>query len=292
MIFSRVSTILALFVLAALVCPGRSLLADTFIETVGTHRTTFGPEVASLKIRTDFPLRSRTQKRSKVKVEVRQVVLGESEARIDTYRRRVRVRGAGKPARFRIHQPLYSKGPVELSVKVVARLLPDPSWSEPVLVEPTDLLDLPEEPDTDSEEDLAPGYSDPNLSPGNTQCSEQLIQLAIFWTNEVRIANGVTPLDEHLSVRYAALQKANQIAATGEFSHDGWLDFMLSVLQFGHFGNNIAHSYTDAEELVDAFSRSPNHMSNMISPNYQFIGIGCVKAADGKMYWSQNFYGL
>lgn len=263
--------------------------AQTSITEVSVRTNKVGNQIATIRLLAKSPQRLRrgkkTSRRKRVEIQLRQQIGGADF--IDSYIRRIRLRRRNNSITLR-RQPIYGEG-AKLQARVLfGRSQQSPQWSSPVSIATLPLS--PELPEAPRDELLQ--YADPALAPGNELCPEEDIQAAIFWTNEMRLAQGLSPLDSHNEVRRAAIRKADQMASSGVFEHDGWLSFMLEEFSIGRFGNNIAHAYTDAAELIDAFSRSPNHLSNMISPRYQFIGIGCVIDSTGHRWWSQNFYGL
>jgi uncharacterized protein YkwD len=66
----------------------------------------------------------------------------------------------------------------------------------------------------------------------------------------------------------------------GQAGYDGW-----SAL-----GENIAAGYPTPEAVVAGWMASPGHRENILSPNYNEIGIGLVSGG-GKFgtYWTQEF---
>ena len=46
-----------------------------------------------------------------------------------------------------------------------------------------------------------------------------------------------------------------------------------------------------AKEAVQDWMASPGHRQNIINPNYRYHGVGTAQSKDGKVYFTQNFYG-
>ncbi len=63
-------------------------------------------------------------------------------------------------------------------------------------------------------------------------------------------------------------------------------------LHFGRSGENVGYN-SEFDKIQGAFMKSPPHRANILSPDYNLVGIGLVRGEDG-LYWAtQDFaYGL
>ena len=146
---------------------------------------------------------------------------------------------------------------------------------------------VPEVPDTEQ----APSIPD-TPEQDSTGTMSQLESSACALVNQMRVQNGLKPLniDKPLSVK--ARIKSNDMKANKYFSHNsptyGSPFAMMQSLGIAYksAGENIAKGYTSAEAVVNAWMNSPSHKANILSSKYTSMGIGYV---DG--YWTQWFIG-
>ncbi|MBI2825230.1 MAG: hypothetical protein HYX69_11145 [Planctomycetia bacterium] len=52
---------------------------------------------------------------------------------------------------------------------------------------------------------------------------------------------------------------------------------------------NIAMGQTNSQEAVRSWMNSPGHRANILSPGHRKIGVAAYTAADGTVYWCQQF---
>ena len=52
---------------------------------------------------------------------------------------------------------------------------------------------------------------------------------------------------------------------------------------------NIAMGQTSSTEAVQDWMNSPGHRSNILASKHSTIGVAAYKAADGQIYWCQQF---
>lgn len=100
--------------------------------------------------------------------------------------------------------------------------------------------------------------------------------------------------------RLAAVARAHseEMAANGYFSHKGMDGRSPSArvsdagIRWRVQGENIAKAAdpTQAEGMfMDEPKFQPNHRGNILKPDYNRVGIGIAKAADGSLYITQEF---
>jgi uncharacterized protein YkwD len=111
--------------------------------------------------------------------------------------------------------------------------------------------------------------------------------------NSDRAANGLGPLSWNPQLSCLATDHSNTMATTGDFSHRDLAATIRDPAYAGYstLGENIlvgpANMTGDAME--DAWMNSPGHRANILSANFDSIGIGLATSADGRVWATQNF---
>lgn len=155
---------------------------------------------------------------------------------------------------------------------------------------PTPEKPAPEKtPEPEKTEPTEPKPEKPNGSSVSTM-EQQVVTLV----NKQRAAYGLSALtlDESLS-GYARI-KSQDLHDNRYFDHQSPtygspFDMMRSFgITYSYAGENIAMGYYSAEDVVTAWMNSSGHRANILSANYNRIGVGYV--ADGG-YWTQWFLG-
>lgn len=113
-------------------------------------------------------------------------------------------------------------------------------------------------------------------------------QEIISMTNEYRKANGLSPLNSSISLQAAAQARANDMAVTGNFSHDiatttqgmqrAWGFIQKSGYPYAAAGENLATLYDDAPSAMNGWRNSPTHNKNLLESRYADIGVAVVPA--------------
>ena len=99
-------------------------------------------------------------------------------------------------------------------------------------------------------------------------------------TNEVRAKAGVPPLRENQILDQAANKKVEDMLIQQYFSHQGpdnrAVSDWLSAVGYPYLvaGENLAMGFATPEEVVDGWTKSKTHYSNMIDSDFDEIGIG------------------
>lgn len=105
----------------------------------------------------------------------------------------------------------------------------------------------------------------------------------ISLTNEKRVQNGLSQLSENKTLDDAALAKGLDMLNKGYWAHvapDGttpWQFFTNFGYSYRYAGENLARDFSNASSAVDAWMNSPSHRENLLSPNYQDIGVAVVE---------------
>jgi len=99
-------------------------------------------------------------------------------------------------------------------------------------------------------------------------------------TNNIREAEGLTPLAEHAQLYISAQYKAHDMASRAYFEHTSpqglGLKDWLKKAQYPYrvAGENLAMGFFDAHKVMRAWINSPAHFKNLVDPDYQELGIG------------------
>ena len=129
----------------------------------------------------------------------------------------------------------------------------------------------------------------------NMKTYKSLVNSVLEYTNSYRkeIKDlGELQLDENLTK--AAMVRAIEMAYSGKFSHErpdsSDCFSILNDLKINVFssGENIATGYKDAKSVSEGWRNSEGHYQNMISSNFNKIGIGVIKF-NNSYYWVQLF---
>lgn len=132
---------------------------------------------------------------------------------------------------------------------------------------------------------------------------EQSEQRVIALTNELRVKNALTPLNAEALLTQTARVYAAYLANTGKLDHeaDGTTP-AARVKKHGYsycmVAENLASEYSSAGYTADALARnvvegwsdSPTHRTNMLQSDLTQIGVGIARSAiDGEYFAVQVF---
>ena len=98
-------------------------------------------------------------------------------------------------------------------------------------------------------------------------------------TNQVRTKEGLNILKINDILNQAAAMKANDMIENGYFAHNSpskvtpWHWFQEAGYEYTFAGENLAMNFSEAEEAMDAWMKSPTHHDNIVSKNYEDIGV-------------------
>ncbi len=111
--------------------------------------------------------------------------------------------------------------------------------------------------------------------------------------NRERIARDLPPLQVNTKLTESAMRKTNDMIARQYFEHDspngkGVSDLGREVgYDYVVMGENLAlGNFATSDDVVKAWMDSPGHRANMLSSNYQEIGVYAAKATyQGREVW-------
>lgn len=113
--------------------------------------------------------------------------------------------------------------------------------------------------------------------------------------NKERAKEGLAPLKFNIELSKVATIKSQDMIDKNYFSHTSPtygspFDMMRSFgIKFSTAGENIAYGQRSAAEVMNGWMNSPGHRKNILSPNYDEIGVGVAKDSNGTIYWTQMF---
>lgn len=120
---------------------------------------------------------------------------------------------------------------------------------------------------------------------------QQVVELV----NRNRVSAGLAPLSTNWELARVARYKSQDMINKGYFGHTSptyGTPFQMMEkfgLRFSAAGENIAYGQRTASEVMTSWMNSSGHRANIMSPIYTQIGVGAAKAANGTLYWTQEF---
>jgi hypothetical protein len=107
--------------------------------------------------------------------------------------------------------------------------------------------------------------------------------------NALRSSRGLRPAVVHAELRARADEWARRMAAARAIFHSP-LDQRVHA-DWVRLGENVAVDVS-VEAAERALEASPDHLTNLVSPAYDYVGIGVAHGADGGVYVVQEFMQL
>jgi hypothetical protein len=107
----------------------------------------------------------------------------------------------------------------------------------------------------------------------------------VTMTNDEREREALGDLTRSALLDAAAKRKAEDMAQYGYFEHDSptgvtpWHWFSVVGYEYAYAGENLAVHFTDSEDVVKAWMKSPGHRANIMNAKYTEIGIGTAKGS-------------
>lgn len=176
---------------------------------------------------------------------------------------------------------------------------PDPIDSaEPTApTAPTDTNDNPDNTDGES------GTSNPPPSVSCTASPSEVQKSTLYLINQVRSQErmcgseffaSAPPVVWNAILQAAALGHSNDMAEFNFFSHTGsdGSSVALRVTNNGYnwrtVGENIAAGQTSTAQVVEGWTNSPGHCSNLMNPSFEEIAVTCTEdnGSQYRQYWT------
>lgn len=113
--------------------------------------------------------------------------------------------------------------------------------------------------------------------------SSVLPSVLVDITNENRLAEDLTEVEQNDTLTQAAQLKANHMADNGYFAHDSpggvtpWHWFEEAGYGYEHAGENLAVNYSDSQDVVEAWMESRLHRENILEKDFTEIGIATAR---------------
>lgn len=113
--------------------------------------------------------------------------------------------------------------------------------------------------------------------------------------NQERAKYGLPALRPDWQLARVARHKSMDMRDKNYFSHTSPtygspFDMMRAYnITYRAAGENIAMGQSTAQEVVRSWMNSEGHRQNILSKNFQYIGVGYVEGGTGRFYWTQMF---
>lgn len=127
-------------------------------------------------------------------------------------------------------------------------------------------------------------------SPALTQ-AQQVVNLV----NQQRAAAGCRPLTVDSRLTTAAQLHSEDQAAHQTMSHTGSDGSSLAEridragYQWRTIGENVAYGQTTPAQVMNDWMNSDGHRENILNCDFEDIGVGVARDADGRLAWTQDF---
>ena len=142
-----------------------------------------------------------------------------------------------------------------------------------------------------------------DCTPGSTWPAQNgsLASQVLSLVNQHRAAMGEGQLVTSPTLSASAVWKARHMAAFNYFSHDDpgppvaptpartAADRVATCGYRASWGENIAEGFTTAQSVLNAWLNSAGHKANIENASYAATGVGVATAANGAVYWVQDF---
>jgi uncharacterized protein YkwD len=139
------------------------------------------------------------------------------------------------------------------------------------------------------------------IPPGSVSvaASAALEAEVVTLTNAERAKQGCPELRVDDGLAAAARAHSVEMAGTGTFQHDSLdgTDPGERMRAAGYdtsgtgWAENIARGQADPAAVLTAWLASPGHRANILNCGHRAIGVGAARAANGQLYWTQDFGG-
>jgi uncharacterized protein YkwD len=114
----------------------------------------------------------------------------------------------------------------------------------------------------------------------STLSTEQIMDLV----NKDRSQQGLHALNINPTLNLAALAKAQDMISNKYFAHTSpngvnpWHWIKMLGYNYAYAGENLAIGYETASDLESSWMDSPTHRANILSPNYEEMGLAVIKS--------------
>ena len=167
-------------------------------------------------------------------------------------------------------------------------------------VEIPNKVEIPEKIETPEKEDTTEEVEKPSQSESDSYIAE--IEQAIFTrVNAERTSRGLEPLSYNNTMQKYARIKSKDMGDRGYFAHENPEGELITAqmkrdgVTYNAWGENIAYIQGNqsnsslAEQFMNNWMNSQGHRENILSSNFESIGIGVYKIGN-TYYATQEFY--
>jgi Uncharacterized protein with SCP/PR1 domains len=119
-------------------------------------------------------------------------------------------------------------------------------------------------------------------------------------TNDIRREYGLEPLKVSTQLEEAAALKAREMKEDHYFAHAhpdnglrAWRFFHAAEYFYRFAGENLAQGFRNTDNVCHSWRKSPSHLANIISENYEDIGVAVIEygSGRGRMEFVVQFFG-
>lgn len=123
----------------------------------------------------------------------------------------------------------------------------------------------------------------------------------IALTNTLRKSLSLNGLTENTKLNQAAAEKVDDMFINQYFAHlspqNFDLEHFLKLVSYKNYitvGENLAMGYDNAQEVMDAWEKSPTHYSNLVDENFSQIGVALAGGSykDTDTIFAAQYFGL
>lgn len=110
--------------------------------------------------------------------------------------------------------------------------------------------------------------------------------------NEIRFQRGLGDLQIEETLQQAAQKHAEWMANNQNLSHTGARGSSVGDRiggGWGSLGENIACGQETEEEVMEDWMKSRGHRENVLTKEYNDVGIGIARSKNGRLYWCVDF---
>ena len=129
------------------------------------------------------------------------------------------------------------------------------------------------------------------VSASDSELADYANEVAVI-VNKERSAKGLKPLRVLPKLQSAAQVRANEITRVFDHQRPNGTTCFSVIEEFGldyyYIGENIAAGQTSPERVMTAWMNSEGHKSNILDPDFMYIGVGVVQKGS-TLYWTQIF---
>lgn len=139
----------------------------------------------------------------------------------------------------------------------------------------------------------------PTATPTPTRTSSHValpIEMEVIdLVNAERSRAGLPPLQYLPIAGEMARYKSKDMADNGYYDHDsptyGAWSNLAKLFDFKYYalGENIAKGQSNAQRVMEAWMKSPDHKANILHDSFTHIGVGYYVDAKGVALWTQTF---